>query len=173
MNTLQQKIESLLFYKNEPVSFSWLAKQFGLSPREIEDELYEMLTYYEERGIQLILTNDKASLATASISQDTIDSISHSREERELSRQALETLAIIAYKQPITKPEIETLRGVNSDYMMNTLLEKKLITIKGRAETIGRPLLYVTTDEFLKYSWGIVSDYLSCELSESLREYLG
>jgi segregation and condensation protein B len=63
----------------------------------------------------------------------------------------LETLAIIAYKQPITKPEIESIRGVNSDYMINTLLEKNLITIKGRAETIGRPLLYSTTDEFLKY----------------------
>ena len=61
------------------------------------------------------------------------------------------TLSIIAYKQPITKPEIETIRGVNSDYMLNTLLEKNLITLRGRAETIGRPLIYGTTDEFLKY----------------------
>ena len=63
----------------------------------------------------------------------------------------METLAIIAYKQPITKPEIETIRGVNSDYMINTLLEKKLITIKGRADSMGRPLLYGTTDDFLMY----------------------
>jgi segregation and condensation protein B len=68
-----------------------------------------------------------------------------------LSQAALETLAIIAYKQPITKPEIEMIRGVNSDYILNTLLEKNLITIKGRSETIGRPLLYGTTEEFLKY----------------------
>ncbi len=63
----------------------------------------------------------------------------------------METLAIIAYKQPVTKPELETIRGVNSDYILNTLLEKKLITITGRAETIGRPLFYGTTEEFLKY----------------------
>lgn len=77
--------------------------------------------------------------------------LSTEKSKRRLSHAALETLAIIAYKQPITKPEIESIRGVNSDYMINTLLEKNLITIKGRAETIGRPLLYATTDEFLKY----------------------
>ncbi|MEJ2614592.1 MAG: SMC-Scp complex subunit ScpB [Ignavibacteriaceae bacterium] len=77
--------------------------------------------------------------------------VSSEKSKRRLSQAALETLAIIAYKQPITKPEIESIRGVNSDYMLNTLLEKDLITISGRAETIGRPLLYVTTNEFLKY----------------------
>ena len=77
--------------------------------------------------------------------------LSTEKSKRRLSQAALETLAIIAYKQPITKPEIESIRGVNSDYILNTLLEKNLITIKGRAETIGRPLLYSTTDEFLKY----------------------
>ncbi len=60
-------------------------------------------------------------------------------------------MAIVAYKQPLTKPELEHIRGVNSDYTLNTLLEKNLVTISGRAETVGRPLLYVTTDEFLKY----------------------
>ena len=77
--------------------------------------------------------------------------LSNEKSKRRLSAAALETLAIVAYKQPITKPEIETIRGVNSDYILNTLLEKQLITISGRAETIGRPLLYTTTDEFLKY----------------------
>lgn len=77
--------------------------------------------------------------------------LSSERAKRRLSQAALETLSIIAYKQPVTKPEIEMIRGVNSDYMLTTLLEKNLITIKGRAETVGRPLLYATTDEFLKY----------------------
>ena len=77
--------------------------------------------------------------------------LSSEKSKRRLSQAAVETLAIIAYKQPITKPEIETIRGVNSDYILNTLLDKLLITITGRAETIGRPLLYGTTDEFLKY----------------------
>jgi len=77
--------------------------------------------------------------------------LSSERAKRRLSQAALETLSIIAYKQPITKPELETIRGVNCDYILTTLLEKNLIAIKGRAETVGRPLLYGTTDEFLKY----------------------
>ncbi len=77
--------------------------------------------------------------------------LSSERAKRRLSQAALETLSIIAYKQPVTKPEIESIRGVNSDYMLTTLLEKNLISIKGRAETVGRPLLYCTTEEFLKY----------------------
>ena len=77
--------------------------------------------------------------------------LSSEKSKRRLSQAALETLSIIAYKQPITKPELESIRGVNSDYMITALLEKQLITISGRAETIGRPLFYKTTDEFLKY----------------------
>ena len=73
------------------------------------------------------------------------------RSKRRLSQAALETLSIIAYKQPITKPELESIRGVNSDYILATLLDKNLIAIKGRAETVGRPLLYGTTEDFLKY----------------------
>src|SRR3972149_8695150 len=77
--------------------------------------------------------------------------LSSEKSKRRLSQAALETLSIIAYKQPLTKPELESIRGVNSDYILNTLLEKNLITISGRAETVGRPLLYSTTSEFLKY----------------------
>jgi segregation and condensation protein B len=77
--------------------------------------------------------------------------LSSEKSKRRLSQAALETLAIIAYKQPVTTPELESIRGVNSDSILNTLLEKKLITISGRAETVGRPLLYGTTQEFLKY----------------------
>ena len=77
--------------------------------------------------------------------------LSSEKSKRRLSQAALETLSIIAYKQPLTKPELESIRGVNSDYILTTLLEKNLITISGRTETVGRPLLYSTTDEFLKY----------------------
>jgi segregation and condensation protein B len=77
--------------------------------------------------------------------------LSSEKSKRRLSQAALETLSIIAYKQPLTKPELESIRGVNSDYILNTLLEKNLITISGRTETVGRPLLYSTTSEFLKY----------------------
>jgi len=77
--------------------------------------------------------------------------LSSEKSKKRLSQAALETLAIIAYKQPITKPEIEQIRGVNCDYIINTLLEKNLIAISGRSESVGRPLLYSTTKEFLRY----------------------
>jgi segregation and condensation protein B len=89
--------------------------------------------------------------ATTELYAKYVGYLSSERAKRRLSQAALETLAIIAYKQPITKPELETIRGVNSDYILTTLLEKNLIAIKGRAESVGRPLLYGTTDEFLKY----------------------
>src|SRR5206468_7995967 len=73
------------------------------------------------------------------------------RSKRKLSQAALESLAVIAYKQPVTKPEIEAIRGVNADYVLRSLMERNLVTIIGRAATPGRPLLYGTTREFLKH----------------------
>ena len=100
--------------------------------------------------------------------------LSSERAKRRLSQAALESLSIIAYKQPITKPALESIRGVNSDYILSTLLEKNLITIKGRAESVGRPLLYGTTDEFLKY-FGLndLSDLSKPrELEEIMQDFL-
>lgn len=127
MNTLQQKIESLLFYKNEPVSFSWIAKQLSLSSLEIEELIKDMFLFYKERGFTLILSSDKVSLVTAEISNELIATISKSNEERELSKQALETLSIIIYREKITKAEIDFIRGVNSVFILRNLLMRGLI----------------------------------------------
>jgi segregation and condensation protein B len=112
-----------------------------------------MNSRYDELGLpfRIIAVANGYSYATRPEFSKYVGFLSSERSKRRLSQAALETLAIIAYKQPITKPEIEKIRGVNSDYILNMLLEKNLITISGRAETIGRPLLYGTTDEFLKY----------------------
>jgi len=128
-------------------------EEIELSKAEV-DSLVDTLNqkYSENSNAYRILKIANGYLyATLETYAKYVGYLSSERARRRLSQAALETLAIIAYKQPITKPELESIRGVNSDYILTTLLEKNLITIKGRAESVGRPLLYGTTDEFLKY----------------------
>lgn len=146
MNTIQQKIESLLFYKNEPVSFSWIGKQLGINRLEIKKELDEMLPFYENRGFILIMSEDKASLLTAEISNNIIENISNSKEEKELSKQALETLSIIIYKGMIAKAEIDYIRGVNSVFILRNLLIRGLIEKNLNKKDRRSPLYSVTHD---------------------------
>ena len=150
MNTLQQKIESLLFYKNEPTSFSWLGKQLGTDAKEIEDELYDMLEYYEDRGIKLVILKDKALLLTSEVSQDIIAKLSSDQSEQELSKQALETLAIILYNNGISKAELDYIRGVNSVYILRNLLIRGLIE-KRQNPKDKRSSRYFATGETLSY----------------------
>jgi segregation and condensation protein B len=120
---------------------------------EIENAVNLLNNKYNESGnsFRIIRIANGYLYATLEEYAKYVGYLSSERAKRRLSQAALETLSIIAYKQPITKPELESIRGVNSDYILTTLLEKNLITIKGRAESVGRPLLYATTDEFLKY----------------------
>ncbi|HPN39816.1 MAG TPA: SMC-Scp complex subunit ScpB [Melioribacteraceae bacterium] len=152
-------IEALIFSAEEPLTLSEISKAIKeidgeeVSDTEIElavDTLNEKYKNFEI-SINILRVSNGFLFATKPEYAKYVGYLSSEKSSRRLSQAALETLAIIAYKQPITKPEIEAIRGVNSDYMINTLLEKNLITIKGRAETIGRPLLYVTTDTFLIY----------------------
>jgi len=154
-------IEALVFASDEPLPHSEIIKaiqeidgdDIKISNGEV-DTAVELLNkkYSENETAYKILHIANGFLyATNPEYSKYVGFLSSEKSKRRLSQAALETLSIIAYKQPITKPEIEQIRGVNSDYMLNTLLEKNLITIKGRAETVGRPLLYITTSEFLKY----------------------
>ena len=124
-----------------------------ITPADVDSCIDELNSFYDESGLpfHIIRISNGFLFATRSEYAKYVGYLSSEKSKRRLSQAALETLAIIAYKQPITKPELEQIRGVNSDYILNTLLEKNLIAITGRAETIGRPLLYGTTDEFLKY----------------------
>ena len=120
---------------------------------EIESTVDSLNAKYDENGsaFKILKIAGGFSFATRHDHAKYVGYLSTEKSKRRLSQAALETLAIIAYKQPITKPELESIRGVNSDYTLNTLLEKNLVTIQGRADTVGRPLLYQTTNEFLKY----------------------
>jgi segregation and condensation protein B len=154
-------IESLIFSSDDPLPALEIVKAIkgidgedtDISIEDIETAVSELNTSYNDHEVsfRIIQVANGFSFATKPEFSKYIGFLSSEKSKRRLSQAALETLAIVAYKQPITKPELEKIRGVNSDYILNMLLEKNLITISGRAESIGRPLLYGTTDEFLKY----------------------
>jgi segregation and condensation protein B len=154
-------IEALIFSSDEPISENEIIRAIkGIDGEEIEinssdihSAVDDLNNKYEssENSFKIKKIANGFIFATTEINAKYVGFLSSEKSKRRLSQAALETLAIIAYKQPITKPELEQIRGVNSDYILNTLLEKNLITITGRAESIGRPLLYGTTTEFLKY----------------------
>ena len=154
-------IEALIFSSDEPISENEIIRaikgidgeEIDINSSDIHTAVDELNNKYEsnENSFKIKKIANGFIFATTEINAKYVGFLSSEKSKRRLSQAALETLAIIAYKQPVTKPELEQIRGVNSDYILNTLLEKNLITITGRAETIGRPLLYGTTTEFLKY----------------------
>jgi segregation and condensation protein B len=160
-NIYKNIIEALIFSSDEPLTNAEIIKAIkGIDGEDAEinsDDINSAIDLLNQeyetsgRAVKIVKIAGGYLFATREEYAKYIGFLSSEKTKRRLSQAALETLAIIAYKQPITKPELESIRGVNSDYILATLLDKKLITISGRAETIGRPLLYTTTDEFLKY----------------------
>jgi segregation and condensation protein B len=154
-------IEALIFSSDDPLKSSEIVKaikgidgeEIEIQSSEIEELVNNLNNNYDEKKLpfKIVKVAGGYLFATRQEYAKYIGYLSSEKSKRRLSQAALETLAIIAYKQPITKPELEKIRGVNSDYILNTLLEKKLITISGRSESVGRPLLYTSTDEFLMY----------------------
>jgi len=145
-------IEALLFIWGDPLSLQDLSEVLGKKKEDIKEIISEMIDdfNYNRRGLQIIQINDSFQLCTRSEHFEWITKLCTPRYNRTLSNAALETLSIIAYKQPITKAEIEMIRGVKCDKALNTLLEKSLVREVGRLEKTGRPILYGTTEEFLK-----------------------
>jgi segregation and condensation protein B len=160
-NTYISIIEALIFASDDSLAADEIIRAIKeidgedveINKQEIENAVDILNNTYNENGnsFRIIRVANGFLYATVELYAKYVGYLSSERAKRRLSQAALETLSIIAYKQPITKPELESIRGVNSDYILTTLLEKNLITIKGRAESVGRPLLYATTDEFLKY----------------------
>ena len=152
-------IEATIFASPEGVSTSDLKyilfDALGLEVNKAE--LLEMLAQIrekyerEEHILSLHEINQHYQFLTKNTYHETVNQLQSHRDKKKLSQSALETLAIIAYRQPITKLEIEQIRGVNCDYSVQRLLEKKLIQITGKADTIGRPLLYGTSEAFMHY----------------------
>ena len=146
-------IESLLFVSGEPLALSAIKTSTDLPEVEIKECLDELMGEYKERegGLLIIEIANGYQMVTNPFYAPWIKKLKSTAASGKLSMPALETLAIIAYKQPIIKAELEQIRGVNSDGVIKTLLDRRLIKIMGRKEVPGKPLLYGTTREFLQY----------------------
>ena len=145
-------IENILFIAGEAVKLTDLAQALELSTEELQmflDE--EMQKRQKEKGLVIKRFDDSLQLCTRPEYADIIINLLGEKNDEELSRAMLETLSIIAYRQPVTKEEVERVRGVNSSYTINALLEKELIYVAGRKDALGRPKLYATSQAFLRY----------------------
>ena len=139
-------IEAILFASGNAVAYSDICDKLAITNRELRKSLDELKEKYgEEGGIQLLEFNKKAQLASNPRYKNEVETVLNPIREKELTRTILECAAIIAYKQPITRTEIEILRGCNSDYAVNALVELKLIEPCGRKDAVGRPVLFPST----------------------------
>lgn len=145
-------IEAMLFVSGEPLSLRDIAINLEATPKYVEELLEEMIKEYDEisRGIKLISINGAYQLVTKAEHSDYIQKLLKKNKRQSLSQASLESLAIVAYKQPITRIDIDEIRGVKSDSALQKLIEKDLIKEVGRLEVPGRPILYGTTEEFLR-----------------------
>jgi segregation and condensation protein B len=148
---LSTKLEALLFVAAEPVATAQLAEALDVAPSVVERGLNELDASLATRGLRLQRQAGRCQLTTAPQLAELIERFLGLEATTHLSRAALETLAIIAYQQPVTRPQIDAIRGVNSDSMMKSLLNKGLILESGRSDGPGRPFLYSTTPEFLQH----------------------
>ena len=154
MPTPKQILEAVLFASDVPVQVQVLAQVLGdRSAPEVRALLAEMAGAYEreERGVVLAEIAGGFQLLSRKECAPWVEQMLRSRRKIRLSKPALESLAIVAYRQPITKVEIDSIRGVDSAGVLHTLLERNLVTIKGRSKGVGRPLVYATSPEFLSY----------------------
>lgn len=149
--SLSAKLEAMLFVAAEPVTAAQLATALDAAPSVVEAGLHELEAVLATRGLRLQRNAGRVQLTTAPQLAELIERFLGLEATTHLSRAALETLAIVAYRQPVTRPQIDAIRGVNSDSMMRSLLHKGLILESGRAGGPGRPILYSTAPEFLQH----------------------
>ena len=149
--SLAAKIEAMLFVSAEPVPVAQLSQALDVTASVVERGLKELDDSLVNRGLRLQRSAGRVQLTTDSELASIVEHFLGLEATTHLSRAALETLAIIAYQQPVTRPQVDSIRGVNSDGMMKSLLSKGLIQEAGRADGPGRPILYSTTPEFLQH----------------------
>ncbi|MCE5195491.1 MAG: SMC-Scp complex subunit ScpB [Nitrospiraceae bacterium] len=155
MEDIQKKslLEAILFLSGEPIILSSLKDTIEIPEQDLKRFMDELMAEYKERnrGILIVEIANGYQMITNPEHSESLKKFKATKAATKLSLAALETLAIIAYKQPMIKAEVEQLRSVNSDGVIKTLLDRKLIKIMGRKEAPGKPLLYGTTKEFLQY----------------------
>ena len=157
-NELSHIIEAVLFVAGEPVLIEDLAKALEVSQLELTTALDAVASEYDyhRRGIRLNRFGHHVQLATRADYAPYVERLLQPVQKQSLSQKAMETLAVVAYRQPVTKGEVEAVRGMKCDYSIQSLVNKGLIEEVGRKEVIGRPILYGTTDKFLDH-FGISS----------------
>lgn len=159
MEVLAQHIESLIFTAEQPISFSQIKScieevfEQKFKNDEIEASIQKLIDKYQDDSFsfEVIKIAKGYTFLTKGSFHNTIGSLLKKTNQKRLSRAALETLAIIAYKQPVTKSGVENIRGVSCDYTIQKLLEKELVAITGRSEGPGKPIIYGTSDKFMDY----------------------
>jgi segregation and condensation protein B len=155
-DALQQGLEAVLFVADGPVSIAELGRALGAPAHEIEGALATLSAAFGARGLRITRSGNRVQMTTAPEVGEIIERFLGIDGDRSLSQPALETLAIIAYRQPITRAQIEDLRGVSSDAVIRTLIARQMVEAIGRLPQAGRPLQYGTTMQFLEY-FGITS----------------
>ncbi len=153
-NNLKSAVEALIFASEKPITLEQIKKVLGIADNAGVNKIIEELSgEYEtqNRGIRVVEVAGGFQMSTCAAFAPFLKKLFKNRYSDKLSRQALESLAIIAYKQPLTKAEIESLRGVNVDGVMKSLLDKNLIRICGRKKIPGRPFVFGTTREFMEH----------------------
>ena len=153
MTELSKVLEAILFVSGEPLQIAALASALEVTELEIASAAEELASDYDynRRGICLKRFGSHIQLSTRADYAPQIEKLLQPIQKQSLSQAALETLAVVAYKQPVTKLDIEAVRGVKCDYSVQSLVNKGLIEEVGRKETLGRPILYATTDTFLSH----------------------
>ncbi len=151
MNNLTNIIEAIVFASGEAVPVKFIVEKLGCGIKEVNASIDELKKRYsEDGGIQLLVFNGKLQLASNPKYKQQVSEVLIPIKEKEFTKTILECAAIIAYKQPITKPELEEIRTVSCDYAIHTPLELEMIEPCGRRDAVGKPIVYRTTDNFLK-----------------------
>lgn len=152
LTEIEKKLEVILFASSEPISFKRAAKLLELTVSDVKKIAENLKAYYEDesRGIALYFFSDYMQLGTNKQYSELLLQIFTTSRTKGLSGSVLEVLSIIAYKQPVTKSEIDYIRGVSSDYQIRSLLDRDLIEVKGELDKIGKPKIYGTTKLFLR-----------------------
>lgn len=151
--TIRGTIEAILFVAGEAVEVEDIARALSCGVIEVDLAIDRLIAEYEQeqRGFELIRLDDKIQLRTRDTYAGQVQQALNPVGERTLSRSVLETLSIVAYNQPVTRAEIEKIKGTNADYSVRALVSRKLVEPVGRKDAIGRPMMYGTTDEFLRH----------------------
>lgn len=159
MDFLQNHIEALIFCSPIPLKLAelkaCLAEMFGteIPEQDIADAIKRLEDKYasEEHSFQIFKSGGGYQFLTKPAYQSSVGILLKNQAKKRLSTSSLETLSIIAYKQPVSKPEVDNIRGVNCEFTIQKLLEKGLVEIRGKSDSVGRPILYATTQRFMEY----------------------